>query len=390
MNQTDPTAAAEGDGVTPPPALTEVGRLRAQVEVLQQDAERDRGLAKLGARCFRDHHDGQIAEGRATVEGHRFALSVTLGLGTGAPWDAIHERVKELAADPAAASAVVSPPPSRAAVLLDAADELGRMDYDTDSQDYGYDTYRDAWNGGVMDGADKLRRLAAEAHDTGVPQPVLPARGDQFEAWLKTQRDNYRPRSSAWNELDYLLDQYRLHADTGTPLTEHVCEGQTVGDCERLEPAPVVQQQPKAEARPWHRTAGFDQHDDYREDVPAPVPPGCWYNAAAAEEAMRDEPLDEPGPAAQRRAAFEADPDSQTSPKADSKPAVADGEETRTTWTPGPVAVGRAANWARSRTSALLATPCDACEHTLNWHRNDVGCTVPDCVCSQFREPERP
>lgn len=31
-----------------------------------------------------------------TEEGHRFALSVTFGLGTGAPWDTIHERVAEL------------------------------------------------------------------------------------------------------------------------------------------------------------------------------------------------------------------------------------------------------------------------------------------------------
>lgn len=50
----------------------------------------------------------------------------------------------------------------RAEALRDAADALGRMDYDTDSNDYGYDTYRDAWNGGVMDGAALLRRLAEE------------------------------------------------------------------------------------------------------------------------------------------------------------------------------------------------------------------------------------
>ena len=50
----------------------------------------------------------------------------------------------------------------RAEALREAADALGRMDYDTDSNDYGYDTYRDAWNGGVMDGAEKLRRLADE------------------------------------------------------------------------------------------------------------------------------------------------------------------------------------------------------------------------------------
>lgn len=82
--------------VTPPPALTEAGRLRAQVEVLQQDAERDRGLAKVGARCMREGHQGLIEQGRAVIEGWRFALSVALDLGTGAPWEAIHERVKEL------------------------------------------------------------------------------------------------------------------------------------------------------------------------------------------------------------------------------------------------------------------------------------------------------
>jgi hypothetical protein len=36
---------------------------------------------------------------------------------------------------------------------------------------------------------------------------------------------------------------------------------------------------------------------------------------------------------------------------------------------------------------ALLATRCDACRHTLNWHRNDVGCTVVLCVCGRFQAP---
>ncbi|MEV4863235.1 hypothetical protein [Streptomyces ossamyceticus] len=89
---------APGDqaAVVPPPALTEEGRLRAQVEVLQQDAERDRGLAKVGARCMREGHQGLIERGRLVLEGWRFALSTALDLGTGAPWEAIHERVKEL------------------------------------------------------------------------------------------------------------------------------------------------------------------------------------------------------------------------------------------------------------------------------------------------------
>ena len=37
--------------------------------------------------------------------------------------------------------------------------------------------------------------------------------------------------------------------------------------------------------------------------------------------------------------------------------------------------------------AALLASPCDACRHTLNWHRNDVGCTLALCVCSRFQPP---
>ncbi|MEU6597898.1 hypothetical protein [Streptomyces flaveolus] len=62
--------------------------------------------------------------------------------------------------------------------------------------------------------------------------------------------------------------------------------------------------------------------------------------------------------------------------------------EARTTWTPGPVAVARAGEAARTTAAAYLATPCDTCTHTLNWHRNDVGCTVAGCACSRFREPE--
>lgn len=61
-------------------------------------------------------------------------------------------------------------------------------------------------------------------------------------------------------------------------------------------------------------------------------------------------------------------------------------DEARTTWTPGPVAVAQAGEATRTTAAAYLATPCDTCEHTLNWHRNDVGCTVAGCVCSRFTE----
>ncbi|UPZ27698.1 hypothetical protein MUK60_07600 [Streptomyces sp. LRE541] len=52
------------------------------------------------------------------TEAYRLALSEALGLGTGAPWDAIQERAAELAA------AVPSAPTSRAALLLWAADQI--------------------------------------------------------------------------------------------------------------------------------------------------------------------------------------------------------------------------------------------------------------------------
>lgn len=85
-----------------------------------------------------------------------------------------------------------------------------------------------------------LRRfLAAVTHSgPGYDLTPLPARGDAVEQWLRTQRDQFEDRygrAPAWYTVDAVLDAYRLHADTGTPLTEHVCEGRVVGDCECFE-----------------------------------------------------------------------------------------------------------------------------------------------------------
>ncbi|MGW8702884.1 hypothetical protein ACWGOK_39265 [Streptomyces eurythermus] len=93
---------------------------------------------------------------------------------------------------------------------------------------------------GAYEVMTELRRLAAEA-----PQPdteARPRRGDQFEAWLKAQRDASADYPEAHQVTDGLLNLYRLHADTGTPLGEHVCEGRATGDCECLEPTPAVSQ----------------------------------------------------------------------------------------------------------------------------------------------------
>lgn len=71
-----------------------------------------------------------------------------------------------------------------------------------------------------------------------------PRRGDAFEQWLKTQRDAYEQTTGReWRALDEVLDTYRLHADTHTPLDEHVCYAQAVGDCDCLEKPPTAQTQ---------------------------------------------------------------------------------------------------------------------------------------------------
>lgn len=58
-----------------------------------------------------------------------------------------------------------------------------------------------------------------------------PKRGDEVEAWLKRRRDVYAEAREydgyargAWFLWDDALDDYRLHADTGTPLSEDVEE----------------------------------------------------------------------------------------------------------------------------------------------------------------------
>jgi hypothetical protein len=332
-HQTDHENTADKAAVTPPPALTTEGRLRARVQTLEEDAERNQGLAKVGARCMREGHQGLIESGRATVEGHRFALSVKLGLGTDATWDAIHERVKELrvdSAEPAAVSAAVAPPTNPTHGLsVPHADALwdavaipgphtptypeqhervcravrGILDELTPARDETAD-----WDALVRE-ADRLRRDGAALHaraeeidsqlaalrqqitkpadraavladverairaatrscgykaedgcdfcngvdaaldqvrrmaDETATQTPQPRRGDAFEQWLKARRDEWAPEGcQPWQILDQTLEEYRLHADTGTPLGEHVCEGKAVGDCECLE-------QPAAGAR---------------------------------------------------------------------------------------------------------------------------------------------
>ncbi|MFJ2630911.1 hypothetical protein ACIO6U_02965 [Streptomyces sp. NPDC087422] len=72
--------------------------------------------------------------------------------------------------------------------------------------------------------ASLRRALAALTHSgPGYDLTPLPARGDAVETWLKGQRDEhcdqYGPDPD-WYALDAVLNCYRFHADTRTPLDQ--------------------------------------------------------------------------------------------------------------------------------------------------------------------------
>jgi hypothetical protein len=75
---------------------------------------------------------------------------------------------------------------------------------------------------------DGLRRAAASAErDRATGGRHEPRRDDDVARWLKRKRDEHVGRPSPdhlWHLLDGLLDDYRDHADTGTPL-DAVVEG---------------------------------------------------------------------------------------------------------------------------------------------------------------------
>lgn len=58
------------------------------------------------------------------------------------------------------------------------------------------------------------------------PNPTHePYRGSDVEAWIKRHRDQYSHGDEHWTTLDDLLDAYRNHVYTGTPLTEWAPSG---------------------------------------------------------------------------------------------------------------------------------------------------------------------
>lgn len=119
----------------------------------------------------------------------------------------------------------------------------------------------------------ELRRVADETAATEIAHQ--PRRGDQVEAWLKAQRDDWASDRAdvpaTYDALDDLLDLYRLHADTGTPLGEHVCEARVVGDCECLEQPAAGARQDKTVAAPC---VECDHPQTDHEEGEDPVTPG--------------------------------------------------------------------------------------------------------------------
>lgn len=68
------------------------------------------------------------------------------------------------------------------------------------------------------------------ASSTALGSP-LPRRDDHIATWIKATRDRLaanpaeEDHPSGWYVLDELLEDWRLHADTGTPIDQHACEG---------------------------------------------------------------------------------------------------------------------------------------------------------------------
>lgn len=52
-----------------------------------------------------------------------------------------------------------------------------------------------------------------------------PQRNDDVANWLIRERNRFLKGEQSWMTIDTLLDDYRLHADTGTKLFQYVVEG---------------------------------------------------------------------------------------------------------------------------------------------------------------------
>ena len=214
------------------------------MESTAADALKHRGCHRdLMGQCLRAER-AEAAIGRVL----KFAASLDeIGRNLAGP-EAVHPvaaHLRHLLETPADEAAVLPPPADQVAVpaeLKAIVDRAAGRDHGADGAVMACLAEVLAVHRAMLRGETPTADRAAEA-----PEPATRARrGDAFEQWLKAQRDKYdrtdqREESSEfWHEFDRALDEYRLHADTGTPLSEHVCEGRTVGDCEHLEQPETV------------------------------------------------------------------------------------------------------------------------------------------------------
>lgn len=111
--------------------------------------------------------------------------------------------------------------------------DLARHLYRKDRNDV-EEAWLRAWYADVTGGqADDVPAMLAELErlaDTGGAYPrhyapvFQPHRGDAVATWLKAHRDatGKSEECNIWYALDGILDEYREHADFGTPLDEEI------------------------------------------------------------------------------------------------------------------------------------------------------------------------
>lgn len=239
-----------------------------------------------------------------------------------------------------AASAVVAPPTDRAAALLWAADRLAAL------------RSCDDCDPGRHDAIEYLRAWAVEAHDTGTQQPPVPQR-----AYPDCERCGDTSVDPEWDGAEPCPECQQTH-----------------------EPAPVAQQQPnigaRAEEPPTEEQMVRDHVTTLHLIGEQLTRVESWMWAHLAD--VRDAQAATPAPVAQQPAALRgelkpwqllADQPDEPLPQterviggrrlatSEQQPAAADGEEARTTWTPGPVAVAKAAEWARQQQPSPVEAP---------------------------------
>lgn len=353
MNQTDPTAD-EPDTCRPVEIDGEIIRVRGAAEMSDEFRAALAEVIAAAKRKFEVEHPQTEPTDPERRERYAAALYATLEVSpTRHPWETlspIRRAVWYARADAAmtvadeearaAVSAVVSPPPSRAAEELAKHVTRSIFALKTPSPD-GSTHYQSGWDDGLeaaMDAArDAVLAVLPEQADRAAvlrEAATIAESLRQFERCTGARAAAQVSENVGILRVATALRRLAVEAhDTGTQQPEVV-------PCVRPEPHPPHLHSGLRDGGVVHgRCPGGSSAPAPVAQQPRAVPPGCWYNAEAAEEAMRDEPLDEPGPAAQQPAPC-GDPQhrhigpchvyaSLASGGAEQQPAFDDDEETR-------------------------------------------------------------